>query len=73
MVVVVASRMYGVPGVEVVGLIPDALQTWIGFATAVATRSAHPQEARDLVRFMTSPPADLTLRPIGIEPFVDAP
>ncbi|WP_408597363.1 molybdate ABC transporter substrate-binding protein [Limnohabitans sp.] len=73
MVVVVASRMYGVPGVEVVGLIPDALQTWIGFATAVATRSAHPSEAQALVRFMTSPPADQTLRPIGIEPFVDAP
>ena len=72
MVVVVASRMYGVPGVQVVGLIPDELQTWIGFAAAVATRSAHPAQAQALVRFMTSPPADLTLRPIGIEPFVEA-
>jgi molybdate transport system substrate-binding protein len=72
MVVVVASRMYGVPGVQVVGLIPDELQTWIGFAAAVAARSAHPSEAQALVRFMTTPPADQTLRPIGIEPFVEA-
>ena len=72
MVVVVASRMYGVPGVQVVGLIPDELQTWIGFATAVAMHSTHPKEAFELVRFMTSPPADTTLRAIGIEPFIEA-
>jgi molybdate transport system substrate-binding protein len=72
MVVVVASRMHGVPGVQVVGLIPDELQTWIGFAAAVATHSAHPSEAQALVRFMTTAPADQTLRPIGIEPFVEA-
>ena len=73
MVVVVASRMYGVTGVEVVGLIPEELQTWIGFAAAVSANSKHPTEAQALVRFMTSPPADQTLRAIGIEPFVETP
>lgn len=73
MVVVVASRMYGVKGVEVIGLIPDELQTWIGFAAAVSANSKHPTEAQALVRFLTTPPADQTLRAIGIDPFVETP
>ncbi|NCA00108.1 MAG: ABC transporter substrate-binding protein [Betaproteobacteria bacterium] len=71
MVVVVASRIYGVPGVDMLGLIPKELQTWIGFATGINPQSKHADAARALTKFLSSPPADAVLKPIGIEPFVE--
>jgi molybdate transport system substrate-binding protein len=71
MIVVVASRMYGVPGVDSLGLIPKELQTWIGFATGVSSKTQHAEAARALTKFLSTPPADQVLRPIGIEPFVE--
>ena len=71
MVVVVASRIYGVPGVDMLGLIPKELQTWIGFATGISAKTQHPQAALALTKFLSTPPADAVLRPIGIEPFVE--
>ena len=71
MVVVVASRIYGVLGVDMLGLIPKELQTWIGFATGVNPQSKHAEAARALTKFLSTPPADAVLKPIGIEPFVE--
>ena len=71
MVVVVASRIYGVPGVDMLGLIPKELQTWIGFATGINPQSKHAEAARALTKFLSTPPADAVLKPIGIEPFVE--
>ena len=71
MVVVVASRIYGVPGVDMLGLIPNELQTWIGFATGVSARTQQGEAARALVKYMTAPAAATVLRPIGIQPFVE--
>lgn len=71
MVVVVASRIYGVPGVDMLGLIPKELQTWIGFATGVNPQSKHAEAAKTLAKFLSTPPADAVLKPIGIEPFVE--
>jgi molybdate transport system substrate-binding protein len=71
MVVVVASRIYGVPGVDMLGLIPKELQTWIGFATGVNPESRHAEAAKALTKFLSTPPADAVLKPIGIEPFVE--
>ncbi len=71
MVVVVASRMYGVKGVDMIGMLPAELQTWIGFATGVAAQAPHPDEARALVKFLTAPAAAAVLKPMGIEPFVE--
>ena len=71
LVVVVASRISGVPGVELVGPIPQALQTWIGFTAGVASSASEPEAARELVRFFTAPAAAPVLRSMGIEPFVE--
>ncbi len=71
MVVVVASRIVGVPGVEFVGLIPAEVQTIIGFTTGVSSASREPQAARALVRYLTAPAAEPVLRRAGIEPFVE--
>ena len=71
MVVVVASRIVGEQGVELAGLIPQELQTMIGFATGVSTQAAEPAAARMLVRYLTAPEGAPLLRSMGIEPFVE--
>jgi molybdate transport system substrate-binding protein len=71
LVVVVASRIYGVPGVELVGLIPQELQTWIGFTAGVGAGAREPAAGRELIRFLTAPAAAPVLRAMGIEPFVE--
>jgi len=68
MVVVVATRIVGVAGVDLVGPIPQALQTKIGFAAGLSASSAQPQAAKALIRFLTSPAAAPTLRAKGVEP-----
>jgi molybdate transport system substrate-binding protein len=71
LVVVVASRISGVPGVEMVGPIPRELQTWIGFTAGVASGAREPAVALELIRFFTAPAAASVLGAIGIEPFVE--
>lgn len=71
LVVVVASRISGVPGVALVGPIPQELQTWIGFTAGVASAAREPEAARAMIRFFTAPPAAPVLRAMGVEPFVE--
>jgi molybdate transport system substrate-binding protein len=71
MVVVVASRIAGVKGVQFLGGIPKELQTWIGFAGGVSAKAREPEAARALLRFMTTPAAAGVLRRAGVEPFVE--
>lgn len=68
MVVVVSSRIYDVPGVDPVGLIPDELQTRIGFAAGLSASAHEPEAAKALIRFMTAPAAKATLKSKGVEP-----
>lgn len=68
-VVVVASRIAGVPGVQFVGLIPQELQTWIGFAGGVSAAAREPEAAQALLHFLTSPAAVPVLERAGIQPF----
>ena len=71
LVVVVASRISGVPGVALVGRIPEDLQTWIGFTAGVGAAAKEPEAARALVRFFTGAQAEPVIRSMGIEPFVE--
>ena len=68
LVVVVATRMVGVPGIDVVGPIPDALQTKIGFAAGLSISTQEPDAAKALIRYLNSPQAAPTLRSKGVEP-----
>lgn len=71
LVVVVASRISGVPGVELLGTIPQALQTWIGFAAGVNSAAREPEAARQMIRYITAPAAAPVLTAMGIEPFME--
>jgi len=68
MVVVVATRMTGVTGIDVVGPIPEALQTKIGFAAGLSASAREPEAAKALIRFLSAPSAAPTLRANGVEP-----
>lgn len=71
LVVVVASRISGVPGVQLVSWIPQELQTWIGFTGGVSTGAKEPEAARPLLRFLTAPDAAPVLQAAGVEPFAE--
>jgi molybdate transport system substrate-binding protein len=64
MVVVVATRISDVPGVDAVGPIPEELQTKIGFAAGLGS----PAKGQALIRFFTAPAAAATLRAKGVDP-----
>jgi molybdate transport system substrate-binding protein len=68
MVVVVATRISDVSGVDRVGPIPEELQTNIGFAAGLATSAKEPEAGEALIRFMTAPAAAATLRAKGVDP-----
>jgi len=68
MVVVVATRITGVPGVDLVGPIPEVLQTKIGFAAGLSASAKERAAAQALIRFLTAPAAAATLRTNGVEP-----
>jgi len=68
MVVVVATRLVDVPGVDVVGPIPEELQTKIGFAAGLGASAKEPEAAKALIRFLSGPGAAPTLRAKGVEP-----
>jgi len=71
MIVVVASRIYGVSGVQYLGLIPSELQTWIGFSAGVSRESRYPKEAQQLTQFFKQDQARQIMKKIGIEPIMD--
>ena len=68
MVVVVATRITGVAGVEIVGPIPEDLQTKIGFAAGLSASTKQPDAAKALIRFLSAPSAAATLKRNGVEP-----
>lgn len=68
MVVVVATRITGVPGVDLVGPIPEELQTKIGFAAGLSASTKERDAAQALIRFLSAPAAAPTLKANGVDP-----
>ncbi len=68
MVVVVATRIVDVPGVDLVGPIPSELQTHIGFAAGLSAATKQPEAAKALIAFLSSPAAAAILKAKGVEP-----
>ena len=51
-----------------VGLIPEQLQTKIGFAAGLAVSAKEPEAAKALIGFLTAPAVAATLRAKGVDP-----
>ena len=68
MVVVIASRIVDVPGVDLVGPLPAELQTTIGIAAGVSAAAKEPAAAKALIEFFTAPAALPVIRAKGLTP-----
>lgn len=71
MVVVVASRISGVKGVQFLGTLPQELQTWIGFTAGMSKQVKAPEAAHAMLQFIRSPTAAQILKDAGVEPFIE--
>ena len=65
---VVATQIMTTPGVELVGPIPREIQYFVRWSGGVSARSAAPQVAKELIRFLAGPTALPVLKAQGMEP-----
>jgi molybdate transport system substrate-binding protein len=65
---IVIPNILSVPGAQLVGPIPEEVQSYIVFTAAVAANSTNREAARDLVTFLRSPAAVATIKAKGMIP-----
>ena len=63
---IVIPNILSVPGAQLVGPIPEEIQSYIVFTAAVAANSANREAARDFIAFLRSPAAIATIRANGM-------
>ncbi|MGE5171607.1 MAG: substrate-binding domain-containing protein [Rudaea sp.] len=61
------SELLHVPGIDVLGPLPSAIQSVTVFAGATCTASTHPGAARDVLAYFASPAADAAKRRHGLD------
>jgi molybdate transport system substrate-binding protein len=61
------SELLAVPGIEVVGPLPDEVQTVLESAAGVFVSSDNPDIAESMLRFFTAPAAAAVLGEKGLE------
>ena len=66
------SELKPVPGIDIVGPLPDALQKVTVFSAGVASASKRPDAARALIQFLASPAAIPAITKSGLDPVVHA-
>lgn len=62
------SELMHLPGIDVIGAMPEPLQIVTTFSAAVCTAAAQPEAARRLIAFMASPAAGEAKRRQGMDP-----
>ena len=62
------SELLPVPGIDFLGPIPEELQLITTFSAAVATNARHPEAARALLRYLSSPDAFPAITRSGLRP-----
>jgi molybdate transport system substrate-binding protein len=62
------SELKPVPGIDIVGPLPDALQKVTVFSAGIATVSKEPEAGKALIKFLASPAARETIVNSGLEP-----
>jgi molybdate transport system substrate-binding protein len=65
---IVIPNILSVPGSQLVGPIPEEIQSYIVFTAAVAASSSNQQAARDLIAFLKSPAAIAAIKAKGMSP-----
>jgi molybdate transport system substrate-binding protein len=62
------SELKPIPGIDIVGPLPDGLQKVTVFSAGIATASKEPEAGKALIRFLGSPVARETIVNSGLEP-----
>lgn len=62
------SELMGQPGITIVGIVPETILPRTAFSIGLCSRGANCQQARELVRFLTSDEAAASKRRNGMEP-----
>ena len=65
--IIVIPNILSVPGAQLVGPIPEDIQSYIVFTAAVAANSPNQQAARDLISFLRSPAAISAIKAKGMK------
>lgn len=66
--IIVIPNILSVPGAQLVGPLPEEIQSYIVFAAAVSANSPNQQAARDLLAFLRSPAAIAAMKAKGMIP-----
>ena len=62
------SELKPVPGIDILGLIPDQAQQMTLYSGGISSRSAHPEQARQLLEYLGSPAAAAAIKNSGLDP-----
>lgn len=62
------SELKPIPGVEIVGLIPAAVQLPTPYSAGLVKDAPNPKDARGLIQFLSSPQAFAAIRASGMQP-----
>lgn len=62
------SELLDLPGIEILGLLPPAIQKETVFSAGVASRSSNPRKAGALIEFLISPETAPAKRRHGLDP-----
>jgi ABC-type molybdate transport system substrate-binding protein len=62
------SELKPVPGIDILGLIPDQAQQMTLYSGGVSSRSAHPEQAKQLLDYLGSPAAAAAIKNSGLDP-----
>lgn len=65
------AELLPVPGIRFVGRLPDEVQLLTMFSGAIAKRSKHPDLAKDLLAYLSSPEILPTIKEKGLEPVMN--
>ncbi len=66
--IIVIPNILSVPGAELVGPIPEEVQSWIMFTAGVSAQSPNQQAARDLIKLLKAPSTIPLIKAKGMEP-----
>ena len=66
--IIVVPNILSVPGAELVGALPDEINSYVTFTAGVSATSPNREAARALINLLTSPAAVAIIRAKGMEP-----
>jgi len=62
------SELLPIPGIEIVGPLPAAIQRVTTFSAGIGARAEQPEPGQALIRFLASPAAHAVIRAAGLDP-----